>query len=110
QFGRISHAKELAKKYGCVVVLKGNRTVIASPDDRLCICPLGNPGMAKGGMGDLLAGMIGALAAQKIPAFDAACLGVYLHAKAGDFCCEELGEVSMLPSDVAHFIPAAIKE
>lgn len=110
QMDRIQKAKALSEKYGSVVVLKGFRTVIAAPDGRLAVCRDGNPGMAKAGMGDLLAGMIASLAAQKLSAFDAACLGVYLHARAGDLCRAELGEVSMLPSDVAAFLPQAITE
>lgn len=110
QFSRISLSRTLAETYGCVMVLKGNRTVIASPDGRIAICPLGNAGMAKAGMGDLLAGMIASLAAQNLKAFDAACLGVYLHAKAGDFAKQDLGEACLLPTDVAERIPRAFTE
>ncbi len=110
QCKRIGLTKEFSEKYGCTVVLKGHRTVIASPDGRLTLCPHGNPGMAKAGMGDLLAGMIAALLAQKLSAFDAARLGVYLHARAGDLTRDELGEVSLLPSDVTLRIATSLTE
>lgn len=110
QLDRIRLATAFSARYGCTVVLKGNRTVVSSPDGRLCINPFGNPGMAKAGMGDLLSGMIAAFAAQKVLPFDAATLGVYLHAKAGDLCRDALGEMSMLTHDVADFIGRAARE
>lgn len=110
QLNRITLAKKIAEKFGCVVALKGHRTVVAAPDGRMAINPIGNPGMAKAGMGDLLAGMIASLAAQKVPPFEAACLGVYLHARAGDLARDTLGEASLLPSDVATTISRAISE
>ncbi len=110
QFSRIPAAKEFAERYGCVVVLKGNRTLIASPDGRLAINPFGNPGMAKAGMGDLLAGMIASFAAQGLSPFDAAALGVYLHSRAGDLASETFGEASMLTTDVSDCIHLALTE
>ncbi|MBQ2253155.1 MAG: NAD(P)H-hydrate dehydratase, partial [Clostridia bacterium] len=110
QLDRIRLAKAFSAHYGCTLVLKGNRTVIASPDGRLCINAFGNPGMAKAGMGDLLSGMIAAFAAQKMQPFDAATLGVYLHARAGDLCRDALGEMSMLTHDVADYIGRAARE
>lgn len=110
QLNRISLASAVAQKYGSVVVLKGHRTVIASPDGKLCINASGNPGMAKAGMGDLLAGIIASLAAQHLTPFDAACLGVYLHARAGDLACATLGEASLLPSDLPLYLARALTE
>jgi NAD(P)H-hydrate epimerase len=80
-------------------VLKGAGSLIAAPDGRLAVCPWGNPGMASGGMGDLLTGIIGALLAQGCGAWQAACLGVGLHARAGDLAARE-GERGLLASDL----------
>ena len=81
------------------MVLKGARTIIASPDGQAAICPTGNPGMASAGMGDCLTGIIGALLAQKLPVADAAQLGVCIHAKAGDHASIE-GKNGMIVSDL----------
>lgn len=81
---RFAAVREMAKRYGAVVVLKGSGTLIADPDGRLDVCPFGNPGMASGGMGDLLTGVVAALLAQGCSAWRAGCLGVTLHARAGD--------------------------
>jgi NAD(P)H-hydrate epimerase len=96
---RFAAARELAKKYDAVVVLKGAGSLIADPDGRLDVCPWGNPGMASGGMGDLLTGVIAALLAQGCTAWQAACLGVGLHARAGDLAAEQ-GERGLLASDL----------
>jgi ADP-dependent NAD(P)H-hydrate dehydratase / NAD(P)H-hydrate epimerase len=82
-----------------VAVLKGAGSLIAGPDGRLDVCPWGNPGMASGGMGDLLTGLIAALLAQGCTARDAACLGVGLHARAGDHAARE-GERGLIASDL----------
>jgi NAD(P)H-hydrate epimerase len=82
------------------VILKGHRTVIATPDDRAFINPTGNPGMATGGMGDLLTGVIAALCAQGLAAFDAATAGVLLHGVAGDAAARGGGERGLLPTDL----------
>jgi NAD(P)H-hydrate epimerase len=84
QADRFSVARELSKKYSAVVVLKGAGSLIASPDGRLALCDRGHPAMATAGLGDVLAGLIGALLAQGMEAFDAACLAVWLHASAGE--------------------------
>lgn len=84
QADRPAAAHALAQKYNTVVVLKGSGSLIADVDGRLALCDHGHPAMATAGLGDLLAGVIGALMAQKMPAFDAACLGVWLHARAGE--------------------------
>lgn len=99
QMDRYAAARELAKRYGAVVVLKGSGSLIADPDGRLDVCTWGNPGMASGGMGDLLTGVIAALLAQGCSARDAACIGVGLHARAGDAAARK-GERGLLASDL----------
>ncbi|MBE6681025.1 MAG: NAD(P)H-hydrate dehydratase [Ruminococcaceae bacterium] len=100
QQDRINCAKSFAKEYRCVLVLKGAATVIASPDGRLAVNTTGNPGLAKGGSGDVLAGVISSLCAQGLPPFESAVCGVYLHGKAADILKETIGEYGMLPSDL----------
>lgn len=96
---RFAAVRELARCYAATVVLKGSGSLIADPDGRLDVCPWGNPGMASGGMGDLLTGIIAALLAQGCAAWQAACLGVSLHARAGDLAAEN-GERGLLASDL----------
>ncbi len=84
QSDRFAGARELAKRYGAIVVLKGAGSLVAAPDGQVAACPWGNAGMATGGMGDVLTGVIAALLAQGLSAWDAACTGVALHARAGD--------------------------
>lgn len=83
QKNRENSALLLAKKYNAVVILKGFHSLIASPENQLCVCLQGHPAMAGAGFGDVLAGVVSALLAQHMSAFDAACLAVYLHANAG---------------------------
>jgi ADP-dependent NAD(P)H-hydrate dehydratase / NAD(P)H-hydrate epimerase len=96
---RFAAVRELARRYKAVVVLKGSGSLIADPDGRLDVCPWGNPGMASGGMGDLLTGIVAALLAQGCSPWRAACLGVGLHARAGDFAAQQ-GERGLLASDL----------
>lgn len=96
---RFAAARELARRHGAVVVLKGAGSLVADPDGRLDVCPWGNPGMASGGMGDLLTGIVAALLAQGCSAWQAACLGVGLHARAGD-CAARQGERGLLAGDL----------
>ena len=84
QNDRYGSARELASRYKAVVVLKGAGSLIADPDGHVAVCPWGNPGMASGGMGDVLTGVIAALMGQGLSAWDAARLGVAVHARAGD--------------------------
>ncbi|MEB0042619.1 MULTISPECIES: NAD(P)H-hydrate dehydratase [unclassified Pseudomonas] len=84
QADRPAAARALAQKFQTVVVLKGSGSLIADVDGRLALCDHGHPAMAAAGLGDVLAGLIGALMAQKLPAFEAACLAVWLHARAGE--------------------------
>ncbi|MEO7199320.1 MAG: NAD(P)H-hydrate dehydratase, partial [Dokdonella sp.] len=84
QRDRFVAVRAIAKRYSAVVVLKGSGSLIADTDGRVAVCPFGNPGMASAGMGDLLTGVIAALLAQGLSAWDAACVGVVVHARAGD--------------------------
>ncbi|GLQ97373.1 NAD(P)H-hydrate dehydratase [Dyella mobilis] len=99
QWDRFASARALAQRYGAVVVLKGAGSLIADPNGRLDVCIWGNPGMASGGMGDLLTGVIAALLAQGCSAWDAARMGVGLHARAGDIAARN-GERGLLASDL----------
>lgn len=107
--GRLNAARQFAAEHGCVVVLKGAHTIVAAPDGRTAINLTGNDGMAKGGSGDVLAGMILALAGQVPDIYDAACIGVWLHGRAGDMAAEEKSRYAMMPSDLIAYIGAAIK-
>jgi hydroxyethylthiazole kinase-like uncharacterized protein yjeF len=108
QKDRVGTATGFAMKYKVTLVLKGAGTVIATPDGRVFINSTGNPGMATGGTGDVLAGMIGTLLAQGYTASQASCLGVYLHGLAGDLAAGEKGEPGMIAGDLIEKIPAAI--
>ena len=110
QKDRISVAVETAKRTGKVVVLKGAGTVIAEPSGSSYVNSTGNPGMASGGMGDVLAGMIGSFLVQGKNALEAALLGVYLHGKAGDLAVKTTGESALIASDVIKKISQAMKE
>ncbi|MDD2366257.1 MAG: NAD(P)H-hydrate dehydratase [Desulfuromonadaceae bacterium] len=104
---RISVAQEFARKYAVYLVLKGARTVIASPDGVAAINGSGNPGMATGGMGDVLTGIIVSLLGQGYVAWEACCLGVFLHGFAADMIAEEKGEIGITASDVLEQLPYA---
>jgi ADP-dependent NAD(P)H-hydrate dehydratase / NAD(P)H-hydrate epimerase len=100
QADRFAAAAAIASKYHAVVVLKGTGSIVASPDGRLQVCPWGNPGMASGGMGDILTGVIAGLLAQcPEDAFDAACLGTSVHARAGDLAARR-GEIGLAATDL----------
>ncbi|WP_409311227.1 bifunctional ADP-dependent NAD(P)H-hydrate dehydratase/NAD(P)H-hydrate epimerase [Pectobacterium sp. B1J-3] len=93
---RLLAVQQLTRRYGGVVVLKGAGTVIADEQGRLAIADVGNPGMATGGMGDVLAGIIGGLLAQKLSLYDAACAGCVVHGAAADYLAERYGTRGML--------------
>lgn len=103
-------AGAFAKLYNVVVVLKGHGTVVASYDGGLYVNETGNPGMASGGFGDVLTGMIAGLLGQKLSLFDAARLGVYLHGLAGDLAAKDRGEIGLIASDLVDRIPLAIRQ
>ena len=108
--GREESAAAFAKTHGVYLVLKGHRTVIASPEGWLAVNPTGNSGMAKGGSGDVLSGMILSLLGQGLDPFDACCAAVYLHGLAGDLAAAEKTEYAMTPTDMIEKIPEAYKE
>jgi NAD(P)H-hydrate epimerase len=99
QADRVKASQSLQKIYGGIIVLKGHRSLIAT-ENQIFECPYGNPGMASGGMGDLLSGIMGGLIAQHLDLEQAACLAVSLHAKAGDLVAKEKGEIGLLASDL----------
>lgn len=107
QKDRVRAAVDLAETYGAVAVLKGAPTVIADGQRSAALCPLGNPGMASGGTGDVLTGVIAALIGQGLSPFSGAALGVYLHALAGDLATLDLGEWSMVAGDMVDYLPVA---
>ena len=109
QSDRLGAARQKAKETGAVVALKGAATVVAAPDGRCAVNPTGNPGMAKGGSGDVLAGMVGSLLAQGVPPFQAAALGAYLHGYAGDRCAAALSQRAMLPTDLIEMLPQVFR-
>lgn len=104
---RTRSAHEYARYSGATVVLKGHRTVVCTAD-RAYVNTTGNPGMATGGMGDVLTGLIAALFGQGLDAFDAARLGVFTHGLAGDRCAERIGPTGYLARELADQIPAAL--
>jgi hydroxyethylthiazole kinase-like uncharacterized protein yjeF len=110
QADRIAVAKGFATAYNCIVVLKGARTVIATSDGEVYINQTGNPGMASGGTGDVLTGMIGGLIAQGLSPLEAATWGVYLHGLAGDIVKRGLGEIPLIAGDIIDYLPDALKE
>ncbi len=92
-------ATDFAKEYGVTVVLKGKDTIVTD-GQRVCVNKTGNAGMAKGGSGDVLSGVISSLMAQGVKSFEAACMGVYLHGLAGDIAAQKLSKSAMLPRDI----------
>ncbi len=102
-------AREVAKLCGGIVVLKGHETVV-SDGDRTYVNDTGNPGMATGGSGDVLTGMIAALAGQGLSPYDAARVGVHVHGLAGDLAAKKLGQVSLLATDIIETLPEAFQQ
>ena len=108
--GRVVAARSLSVKHGAIVVLKGNTTVTALPNGKTMINTSGNPGMAKGGSGDILAGMIGSLVGQGLNIESAVPAAVYFHGAAGDSAAKRLGEYGMLPVDLLSEVPVVLKK
>lgn len=106
---RVGVSRDFAVRHGVYLVLKGAGTVIATPDGEICINGSGNPGMATGGMGDVLTGVIVSLLGQGYSCKDACSLGVFLHGYAADMVAERQGEVGMMASDVQESLPLAYK-
>jgi NAD(P)H-hydrate epimerase len=111
---RADSAAELARAWSAaaghsvVIVLKGQHTVIAD-GERFCVNATGNPGLATGGTGDVLTGVITALVCQGLSPFDAARLGVHIHGLAGDLAAKQLGQVSLIASDLLDYLPPAFQ-
>ena len=105
---RMVAAAALAEELGCVVLLKGHETCITDGTDGY-LNPTGNPGMAVGGSGDVLAGVITALLGAGLPPLEAAACGAWLHGAAGDRCAAELGQYGMLPTDMLSALPRLMK-
>ena len=109
QANRVAVAEGFARQTNVVVVLKGAGTVVATPEGRIFINNTGNPGMATGGAGDVLAGMIATFLAQgMVPACAAAC-AVWLHGRAGDMAASEIGQAGVVAGDILEHVPAALK-
>ncbi len=109
QEDRFGLAKMAAVKLGATVVLKGAGTLVAAPEHPLAINLTGNPGMASGGSGDVLAGIIAGLAGQGIPPFEAACAAVWLHGRAGDLAAAEKSQASLIAPDLIEKLPEAFR-
>lgn len=110
QHDRMKSAMDAAHKFGCVVVLKGSRTVIASPAQEAYINPTGNSGMATAGAGDVLSGIIGGLLSQGLTPFAAAISGAYLHGAAGDLAAQEIGEAGLVAGDIMNYVPLVMQQ
>jgi NAD(P)H-hydrate epimerase len=109
QADRIEVARAFAREHGVAIALKGAHTVIAGPDGHVAINPTGNPGMAKGGSGDVLTGIVGALLARAIEPVAALRAGCYVHGLAADVAVRERGEYGMLAGDIIESLPAALR-
>lgn len=110
QSNRINIARYYASEWGITVVLKGNRTIVASPSGEIYVNITGNPGMATAGSGDVLTGIISGLMAQGLKAIDAAISGVFIHGKAGDKAVETMGENALVAGDIINFLPDIFSE
>jgi NAD(P)H-hydrate epimerase len=110
QRDRINVARAFAKEHGVILVLKGDRTIVASPSGGAWVNPTGNPGMATGGTGDILTGIVaGMLAQNPRRPFEAVLVAVYLHGLAGDVACETTGEHSLVATDLVRGLPEAFR-
>ena len=105
---RMLSAKQAAEELTSILLLKGHQTVITD-GNHTYLNLTGNPGMATGGSGDVLAGMITAFVGQRIPVLEATAVAACLHGRAGDICAEELGQYAMLPSDMLEVLPRLMK-
>lgn len=105
---RMAAAEQMAKELGCIMLLKGHRTVITD-GSATYINHTGNPGMAVGGSGDVLSGIIVSLLGQGIGPLEAAACGAWLHGAAGDLCADEMGQYGMLPTDMLNVLPRLLK-
>lgn len=109
QSDRVGAVSELARRFGCAVVLKGAGTLVSEPGSGVFLIPRGNPGMATAGSGDVLSGVIGALLARGLSTLEAVRLGAYVHAVAGDLAAERLGVEGVIASDIVESLPHAFR-
>ena len=105
QHDRVGTCVQFVAKYGCYLILKGARTLIAEPDGKICVNPTGNPALSSGGAGDVLTGLIGGFLARGWPMAEAAIAAVYLHGLAADYLAEEMGQVGVLASELLDVLP-----
>lgn len=106
---RLGMAERMARRLKAQVILKGHRTIVASPDGSASVNPTGNPGMGTGGSGDVLTGLLAGLLAQGLDPRAAARAGVYLHGLAGDLAAERVGEEPLLARDLLEQYPRALR-
>ncbi len=109
QARRAHFAEAAAKRFGSAIVLKGARSIIAERGRPLTVNPTGNPGLASGGTGDVLTGMVAGFIAQGLLPFEAAAAATYLHGLAGDIAADRVGEASMVATDLLEAVPAALR-
>ena len=109
QANREPLAVEFAKTHNVILLLKGHRTLVTD-GDRIYTNATGNPGMATGGCGDVLTGLIAALIGQNLSAFDASCLGAHVHGRAGDLAAAEVGQTALIASDLLSYLGKALQE
>ncbi|NQT46303.1 MAG: NAD(P)H-hydrate dehydratase [Candidatus Omnitrophica bacterium] len=109
QRDRKSAALDFARKYEVIVVLKGHKTIVADPGGEIFINETGNPGMASGGCGDVLTGMVASLIGQGLKPYNAAKLAVYMHGLAGDIAMRHKGQISLIASDILEALPEAFR-
>jgi NAD(P)H-hydrate epimerase len=108
--GRIRFAREWIARYRSVLILKGHHTLVASREQGVYLNRTGNPGLAKGGSGDILTGILAAFLGRKLDPFRAAKAAVYIHGLAADLALPEYGENSLVPTDILKYIPKAFKK
>ena len=110
QANRIDAALACARRFTAVTVLKGSRSIIATPEGKIYVNVTGNAGMSTGGSGDVLSGIIGSMLGQGLSPVEAAVCGVYIHGLAGDYAAGELGQLSMTASNIIDFLPQVLSE
>lgn len=109
KLNRLQLAQQKAVEWKCIVLLKGANTVVAAPDGRVVLIPFANPVLAVAGSGDVLGGVLVALLGQGVPLFEATILAAYLHGAAGQLASQTRGQIGLLASEIADFIPQAIQ-
>ena len=107
---RNARSLSVAKKYRVIIALKGHHTVVASPAGEVYVNKTGNPGMATGGSGDVLTGVVAAMLGQKASPFEAACFAVFIHGLAGDLAKKAKGEISLVARDLLDALPLAFQK